>query len=190
MRIQYNSPVILTFTLLSAAVLFLTQFLGLSFLEPWFRVCPDVSMANPLSWPRLLTHVIGHANTAHLVGNFTLILLIGPILEEKYGSKDILIMVLVTALLTGILQVTLFHNECLLGASGIVFLLIILSSFTNFQSGKIPLTFILVVVLFLGKEILGAFGEDQVSQFAHIIGGICGAIFGFVLESGQRKKKK
>ncbi|MBA7616491.1 hypothetical protein ES703_23787 [subsurface metagenome] len=65
-------------------------------------------------------------------------------------------------------------------------MLILLSSFTNIRAGEIPLTFILVVLLFLAKEIITAFTQDNISQFAHIIGGICGSIFGFLLIRGRR----
>jgi membrane associated rhomboid family serine protease len=118
------------------------------------------------------------------MSNFTFILLIGPILEEKYGSSRLLLMILFTGLVTGLLQVAVF-TDGLMGASGIVFMMIILGSFVNVRSGDIPLTFILVAVLFLGREVVQALGEDQISQFAHIIGGICGGIFGFALNGGQ-----
>jgi len=85
---------------------------------------------------------------------------------------------LATALLTGILTITLFSYG-VLGASGIVFMLIILSSVTNFKKGELPVTFVLVVFLYLGKEIIQSLNPDQVSQFGHIIGGIFGGIFGF-----------
>jgi GlpG protein len=143
--------------------------------------------ASEYSLPVTLTfvsHIAGHADWQHLVGNFSLILILGPILEEKYGSVKLLIMILFTAIITGILNIILFETG-LLGASGIVFMFILLSSITNYRSGEIPLTFILVLVLYIGREFLGVFEEDQVSQFGHILGGICGAIFGFILSSNQ-----
>jgi len=146
-------------------------------------------MANPAWYMRLFSHVMGHADWGHLVGNFTLILLIGPILEEKYGSYDLLFMILVTAFVTGLLQIACFE-QALLGASGVAFMLIILSSYTNSRSGGIPLTFVLVVILFLGKELISSLGADSVSQFAHIIGGGLGGIFGFFLEGGLKRKNR
>lgn len=195
MRIQYNAPIILTFTLLSTAVFALQFFTPIEVVD-YFTVFPsEWSWTNPLSYLSLISHVLGHGGSmattneawAHLMSNFTIILLIGPILEEKYGSRDILFMVLATALITGVLQVVFFETG-LLGASGIVFMMIVLSSFTNSRAGTIPMTFILVAVLFLGQEIYRSFGADNVSQFAHIIGGICGGIFGFLLEGGGKKK--
>lgn len=189
MRLQYNSPVILTFAIISAIVTFLgsEEFMNMDAFKGLFSVCSEMNWSNPLTYPRFVSHIFGHQGMAHFVGNFTLILLIGPILEEKYGSRDLLLMMVVTAVITSILWIVLFDGQCLLGASGIVFMLIVLSSLTNFQSGKIPLTFILVILLFLGKELLDSFGQDQVSQFGHIIGGICGGLFGFLMEGNKKK---
>jgi membrane associated rhomboid family serine protease len=177
-RIRYNAPVILTFTLMATAVLIVDQIAG-GFVESYFVCPPRISPGSFLDYLRLFTYVLGHRNWQHLMSNFAFVLLIGPVLEEKYRSGPILLMLGVTALITGLLNVLLF-NTGLMGASGIVFMLILLSSFTNIRSGEIPLTFILVVALFLAKEIINAFSEDNISQFAHILGGFCGSLFGFL----------
>ncbi len=115
------------------------------------------------------------------------ILLIGPILEERHGSLPLLGMILVTALVTGLANL----GGCravlaLLGASGIVFMMILLASMANACSGGIPLTFIAVAFLYLGGEIVKEFTKhDNVSHMAHLIGGAVGAVFGFVA-AGRR----
>jgi membrane associated rhomboid family serine protease len=134
------------------------------------------------SWVTLFTHILGHANWAHLGNNFIIILLIGPILEETYGTYPLLIMIAITALVTGALNV-LFFSSALLGASGVVFMMILLASFTNFNKGEIPLTFIVVLGLQLVNEIFASLAkgaENNISQFAHIVGGFIGSLFGFL----------
>ena len=88
-------------------------------------------------------------------------------------------MIILTALITAMLNISFFSTG-LMGASGIVFMLILLVSFTNSKEGEIPMTFVLVALLFIGKEVLQSLNSDQVSQFAHIIGGFCGSVFGFI----------
>ncbi len=178
MKIHYNAPVVLTFALISTAVTVIGSVTGQSFVELYFSVSPDMSFASPITYFRLFSHIAGHAGWEHLVGNFSLILLIGPLLEEKYSSPLMLVMILTTALVTGLLNTLLFHTG-LYGASGIVFMLILLSSFANLRSGHVPLTFIIVVCLFLGKEVFNALHNDNISQFAHVIGGMCGSFFGY-----------
>jgi membrane associated rhomboid family serine protease len=178
--------VVLSLTLVSAIVMAIATITGPGLVEAFFRVPGrgEGFRFFSLGAVRLLTHVIGHADWAHLMSNFTFILLIGPILEEKYGSGPLLFMMLVTALATGVLNVLLFPAG-LLGASGIVFMLILLVSVTNIRSGEIPLTFIVVVLLFLVREFVGMFQRNTISEFAHIIGGVSGAVFGFLFQGSR-----
>ncbi len=179
MRLRYNSPVVLSFALVAFLILILNSLTGDKFTSAFFVTYPHFDWTSPLDYFRLVSHVLGHKNWAHLSANFSVILLIGPILEEKYGSANLMKMMLITALVTGILN-SLFFSSGLMGASGLAFLMILLGSFTNTKVGEIPLTFILVLVLFLAQEFIRAFGQDDVSQFAHILGGISGSIFGFL----------
>jgi len=103
----------------------------------------------------------------------------GPLLEQKYGSIPLLVMCTVTAATTGLLSVVVFRVG-LLGASGIVFLFIMMSSFANVRTKRVPITSVAVAVLYLGNEVYLGLFQDQVSQFAHIFGGMCGAVFGYV----------
>ncbi|MDR3303526.1 MAG: rhomboid family intramembrane serine protease [Treponema sp.] len=182
MRLKYNAPVVLTFTFISVAVLFLSTTLLPNLRETWFMIGGkgSFSLTRLQSWVTLFSHVIGHAGWEHLVSNFSMLLLVGPLLESNYGSRSLLFMMIVTALVTGILNVLLFSTG-LMGASGVVFMMILLASFTNFSKGEIPLTFILVLVLYLGGQVYAAFNNvDNISQFAHIVGGFCGSLFGFI----------
>lgn len=185
MKIRYNAPVSLTFSFLCLLVLILDLVTAGFTTRLLFSVHGTMNAADPLAWVRLVFHVFGHANWEHLLGNLSFLLLLGPILEEKYGSVGILTMILITAVVTGILNVILFSTG-LLGASGVVFMFILLASFTNIKAGEIPLTFILVVGIFLTREVLDSFRNDSVSQFAHLLGGTCGSIFGFFLPSRER----
>lgn len=177
-RITYNSPVILTFAAISLIALIL-NYITLGFTNNLLFSTYRDSLLNPLYYIRLFTHVLGHANFSHFAGNIMMFLLLGPALEEKYGSKKILFMIMATAFVTGILN-SLFFSSGLLGASGIVFMFILLTSLTSFKEKEIPITFIIVLTLYLGQEIFnGIISKDNISQFAHIIGGFAGAFFGF-----------
>ena len=128
LRFQYNSPVVLSFALLSLGALLLGVFTGGRSTRLLFSVyrCP---MNDLLAYPRFVLHVLGHSGYAHYIGNMMMILVVGPPLEEKDGC--------------------------------------------------IPITLILVLLLYVGGEIVdGVVLSDNVSQLTHIIGGICGAVLG------------
>jgi len=190
MRIKYNAPTVLSFTLFCALVLFLSTVVSENITLNWFMVPGkgNFSAGNFRNLVTIFTHVAGHANWSHLISNFTLILLIGPMLEENYGSVTLFVMIVITAVVTGIFNVLLFQTS-LLGASGVVFMMILLSSFTNFSRGEIPLTFILVLILYMGVQLFNSFSSDNISQFAHIVGGLCGSFFGFFRQPKNRGKE-
>ncbi|MBR0480949.1 MAG: rhomboid family intramembrane serine protease [Firmicutes bacterium] len=175
--ISFNAPATLVFALLSLAALLLGPITGGWTTSHIFMVYP-ASFRDPLTFVRLFCHVLGHSGYSHYIGNMLYILLLGPGIEEKYGSGKMVSFILITAGITGAFHM-LFGMGDLLGASGIVFMLIVLSSFTSVRQGEIPLTAILVLILYLGQEIInGVTAIDSISQITHIIGGVTGFIFG------------
>lgn len=142
-----------------------------------------------MTYFRFFGHVLGHANWEHFIGNITMILVIGPLLEEKYGSADTLIVILVTAFVTGVIHFIFFPGVALMGASGIVFAFILLASMTSIEDGKIPLTFILVAVIYIGGQIRdGIFINDNVSNLTHIVGGVVGSVLGIAMNKYKGSK--
>ncbi len=180
-KIQYNSPVVLNFALLSLLALVLGKLTGGWTTAKLFCVYRS-SLSDALTYPRFFLHVFGHSGWAHYSGNMLLMLVIGPQLEERYGSRDLIISMAVTAFVTGLVQWLFFPGTALMGASGIVFMMILMASMGGGRSGGIPLTLILVALFYIGGEIATALTvADNVSQLSHVIGGVCGAVLGFAL---------
>ncbi len=184
--IRFNAPVILTFALLSLLVLGLDALTGGSTTSQFFCVYRS-SLGDPLTFIRLFGHVLGHSGYDHYMNNMLLLLLVGPALEEKYGSRTMFMTIVITALVTGLVHFIFFPGSALMGASGIVFMMIVLSSFTEMKKDGIPVTLIIVVIFYLGSEIADAiFNRDNISQLTHIVGGLCGMVFGFSFKGRKR----
>lgn len=185
LRIAFNAPVTLTFVILALVALIAGTVTGGASTKLLFTTYRS-SLKSPLTYVRFFTHVLGHSGWDHYFGNMTYILLLGPLLEEKYGSWRLLAIMALTALVTGLVNFLLFPSVALCGASGIVFAFILLSSFTGFAEGGIPLTAILVAVVFLGQQVVdGVFVRDNISQLSHIIGGVIGAVIGYALNKNR-----
>lgn len=190
MKIKYNAPTTLTYAFFCTLIVALDQSVFHGLTRAFFTVpnAQAFDLAAPLNYVRLFTHIAGHADWNHLISNLAYILLLGPMLEETYGSLTMFLMIIVTGFVTGVLNACFFPNP-LLGASGVVFMMILLASFTNHGSDDVPLTFILIVILYLGREILNAFRGDDISQFAHLAGGLCGSLFGFFQPSRPARRR-
>lgn len=176
---SYNSYVIITFFIISFIALVLS-FLTRKKTNDLFFSSYKSGLLNPLTYIRLVTHIFGHDSWSHFMNNFLYILLIGPMIEEKYGSKNLIIMIVITAVITGVINS--FTKNKILGASGVVFMLIVLSSLSNIESGKIPLTFVLITLFYIIDEVIKLFfKKDNVSHLGHLIGAVCGFIFGYYI---------
>jgi GlpG protein len=182
-KIVINSPVVLTFSAICVLALVLDKVTARNSTALLFSVYRSgASMASPFTYLRFFGHVFGHLDISHLTGNLMMLLILGPMLEERYGGKILTAVIAVTALITGVASFILFPNQALMGASGVVFAFILLASFTSFKEREIPLTFILVAILYIGQQIYqGIFVDDNVSQFTHILGGITGSVLGYNL---------
>ena len=175
---QYNAPVILSYFFISLIILFLNKITNKKSNMKFFSTS-RVNPFNPLTYIRMFTHILGHDSFSHLRNNFLYILLIGPMIEERYGSIQLLKMILITSFITALINI-IIGNKRILGSSGISFMLILLSSIVNIESGKIPITLILIFIFYVVTEITdGLFKKDNISHLSHIIGAVTGVIFGF-----------
>lgn len=181
LKITFNSPVLLTFVLLCLIATILGV-ISNGALTAQFFATYHAPLLRPGTWLRFITYIFGHAGWSHFIGNASYLLLIGPMLEEKYGSAMMVETIGITAVVTALVNYIFFPSTMLCGASGIVFAFILLASFTGVKDKEIPLTFILVAVIYIGQQIYeGIALTDNVSNMAHIVGGICGAIIGYMI---------
>ena len=164
--VQIDSPLILFFSATCVAPHAYGSVLGG---EHWTRnklgVWPWTHFAtsDPRQYPQFLMHVLGHVSWEHLNGNLVNLLLVGPACEREYGSFNLLKIILWTAIFSAFSHMAFGpHNGVQLGASGVVFSLILLSSLVAAQEGRIPLTFVCQVVVWCWTEIGAAlFAADR-----------------------------
>lgn len=180
-RLKLNAPAVLIFVMICFAVQLLNLLTRGKSNELVFSVYRS-SLLNPMTYIRCVCHVFGHADWEHLLGNMMYLLILGPMLEEKYGTANLTFVMLTTAIVTGVINMLIFPHVRLLGASGIVFAFILLASITTTEERTIPLSFVLVAAIYIGQQIYqGIFLRDNVSQLTHIVGGIVGSVLGFTM---------
>lgn len=187
-KISFNAPVVLIFSFMCLLVTLLGILTGGQSTRALFMTYHS-SLSSPLTYVRFFTHVLGHDGWNHFMGNVAYLLLLGPMIEEKYGSKAIVELIGLTAIITAFVNYLFFWHAGLCGASGVVFAFIIISSFTRVKENEIPLTFILVAIIYIGQQVYeGIFVVDNISNMAHIIGGLIGAVIGYRLNKRGAQK--
>lgn len=191
-KVTFNAPVTLSFVFACALVVLVDWLLKKNTLCSFLSSGGGRGSASPfeavsfLSYIKLFFHIFGHVDFSHFVSNVAFVLLLGPMLEEKYGSVVLALMMAVTALVSGVVNAC-FGRAALMGAGDIAFMMVLLSAFTSLSKKEIPLSFILIVVLYIGREVFGVVTGGNAS-LSNIAGGVCGSLFAFLAVPKSSRK--
>lgn len=174
---SFNATVTLSFFFICLVLLILDKVFGGKLSK--FLSVRRGSIFNPVTYIRFVTCSFVHSDWSHFSSNFIYILLLGPMLEAKYGMLNFIYMMLITTVMSSLVHV-IVSKKAAMGASDITFMLIILSSIVNIQSGKIPITLVLIILFYVVGEIInGITKKDNISHLSHVIGAVCGVVFGY-----------
>jgi GlpG protein len=189
-RLSIGAPVVVgfAFTCILLHVLNRTVLYGIS---NFLGVNSDFRPKSPMEYVRLVTHIFGHKDMEHLRSNMNYILLVGPSAEAAFGSKNIVLVMLVVAISSGLTHMLFGPNHThQIGASGVVFALILLNSLVSAKSGKIPVPFVMTIFLWMGDEMWKFFfATDEISHHAHLVGGIVGTIAGYAIHQREESER-
>jgi len=182
-RLSVEAPVVVTFVFLC------TLMHLISFILPHGSIFLGVDdffdATNPMHYIRQFTHIFMHDGLPHLRNNMTHMLLVGPSSEAVFGSVNLIYIIIIVAISSAWAHILMggYHTRQL-GASGVCFAVILLNSLVSAKRGKIPVSFVLTVVWWLGDELIDMlFAGDNVSHHAHLVGGIVGAAAGYYLRT-------
>jgi len=147
-------------------------------------------VSGPLSYIRILMYIFGSYNINSFMIPCCLICLFGPVLEERYGSLIIGIMMIVSGIFSGVLNAC-FCQKMSSGLSCVVFMMLFLSAFFSLSKKKIPLSFIFVVGFYIFMDLF-LFNNPNgfVGVIIEIAGGLCGSLFAFLASPKARAEKK
>lgn len=208
-RVTYDAPVTLSFIFVTAIIFLLDQFVFKGNISRKALICMGTSRGNifnytdPLSYVRIFAHVF-HANTwINMISNATFLLLLGPVLEERYGSLVIGLTIFLSTLVSGVLAT--FSPTPVSGPAGIIFLFILLSTISSFEKRNLSLSSILLFILYSafvftqgyerniatipGNKII-IFFKANIPSFMALISGITGSIAGFLTAPKAQKTAK
>lgn len=206
LKFIFDSPVVLVFSVVSAVIFISDLILKLNLSEkifecPGAKSVPAFDFKSALSYVKLVIYPFGGENSTSFFLNIGFILLLGPVLEERYGSIMLALMIFITSLVGGVLTACV-STFGIYGCGGIVFMMIILSVLSVFIKKQLPVSWIFIFALYLafslfsGKKISGfmPFMQNNVPVFIQLASGVCGSLFGFFVcpkkRSSQIQKKQ
>ena len=141
------------------------------------------------SYFQMIFYVFAPSDVNVLIPNLIFIMLLGPTLEDRYGITVIGVMIFICALFSGVLNACFCKNS-LTGPSCIVYMMIFLNIFFSLIKKKIPLSFVIIFVLLIVKDVLVPSENGIVGIIVNICGGLCGSLIAFLASPKVRATKK
>ncbi len=196
--ITFEAPITLLFSL-TCIIIFLVQFsLPPHFVQNYLSVGGNATSTTPfnytsaIDYTSIFLHVFAHTSWTMLAINMFSLLFLGPEIEKSYGKALYILMIVITAFVSGVLC-TLFVNTQLLGAQGITILLFVLTLLSHAKTKTIPFNLILLFLLYLFFIIFET-NADSSEKIVPFIGALCASLFGFIdffehTKKAPRKKR-
>lgn len=159
--------------------------MGVHFTSPSSQEILDFGGAPPFSslhgnyW-RIITAMFLHAGIGHLFNNMVILVLLGQEIEQTIGGKKMLI-IYITAGITGMVLSMHMYNSINCGASGAIFglsgMLLALLLYKVYPS-KMRLGKWVLLIFTSGISLIFGFFIPQVNNMAHLVGLITGTALG------------
>ena len=150
------------------------------------------NFSSPACYARLVLFVFGSKNFLQLIFSLAFILPFGALMEERYGSPAVALMIALAAFVSGVLNACLVPQS-LCGAASAALTLILLSSITSFAKNEIHLSSLLTLALCLAGNLYLAALDGGLTRFAatslfvQLAGALVGSMAGFLTAPKTRK---
>lgn len=182
------SNVTLILVCINVFVFFVTNFVSPS-LASRLAMNP-ISVRYYHSYYTFVTYMFVHGSLMHLFSNMLGLIIFGPIIERKIGSREFLLYYMLTGTLSGAASYFAYlisgrYFVFLLGASGAVYAVTLLFAlfFPNamiYLFGIVPLRAWMLAVLYFVLEFFGQFAQDGVAHATHLFGLLFGLLYALI----------
>ncbi|MBE6350746.1 MAG: rhomboid family intramembrane serine protease [Spirochaetaceae bacterium] len=193
-HIENDAPVTIVFACVALVMVIFQHVIK----EPFFLKllsCPGkIGQAQGFNWQqgteyiRLVLHVFGQQDIQSSLVYYACLLLLGSFVEHRYGSLLYCLMLIVTALVSSVINVC-FFSTTLQGMAGIALLLLLLSLFSGDKQKSIQLAILLFLVLFIICEILQSVATKNFSVVSSFCGALVASFLSLATESSSSKTK-
>ncbi|MFI3257911.1 MAG: rhomboid family intramembrane serine protease [Spirochaetales bacterium] len=189
----YTAPVISLFSILSLLVFLIDKTIVPELISSIFSAAGNqngempFNWQNPLDYLKFFIHIFAHSNWTTLAYNLTVILLLGPAIEQRYGSLLLILMFVIIAFVSAVLN-AVFFDTTLLGSDGISFLIIILTVFGKPEVPDRSIISVFILVLYVGLQINYSVQTNSFENISATFGGLCATLLAFFGLAGKKKR--
>lgn len=200
LRFTFDSPVTIVLAVVSAVLLVLDTFVFKGIMD--FLTCPAskafgtasaFNFASPLDYLKIILHIFGSAGWTSFFTGVLLLLAFGPVLEERYGSVMVSLMLVTAAVVNGVLTACLSAVPSV-GLESLVFTMLFLTLINAFTKKVFPLSSVLILAAAISYDcymlslsvkdiqIVAAVGIDAAS-------GLCASLLAYMVAPKKKASR-
>lgn len=189
-----NSPVILVIIFLSLCICVVQNLVDSDSLKnlfsaPGMQGSPVAfNFKNPLDYLRIFVHILGCSGFQTLAINILFLLILGPSIEDRFGSPFIAIMILICSIVTSVVNVC-FFSTVTQGLGSIVWALFLLTAFPAENRKVLPFAALMAVIILIAKDVSSIFVFKNYSVIPQFIGGVSGSLISFAASAPKRASR-
>lgn len=196
LKFSYDAPVTITMALLLLVLFMIDSLIIKSPVIAKFLMAPTTAsgtvpfaFSSPKALLGVLLHIFSYTDLSQLLCDVVFLLLLGPFMEERYGSVIIGIMIFVASLFSGVLNAC-FCKAPVSGAACVVFMLILLDFLMSLSKKKIAAASLFALIIFVVRLATAKSENGFVDVVIVMAGGLCGSLFAFIASPKARQTRK
>jgi len=168
---------------------FLMQFFVPAFTKAFLLISSDI-YSRP--WI-LITYMFLHSGPYHLFFNMYVLLIFGPMLEQRIGSKRFLLIYFASGIIAAFISSFFYFSA--LGASGAIMgilgvLIILMPDLKLLLFFVVPMQLWVAAIIFVLIDVLGIFYPTGIGNIAHLVGLATGLLYGLYLKKQRIQFEK
>lgn len=187
---------VLPLIIINVFVFILQNVLGMQFTQMFYL---DTATAFVRPWT-LLTAMFLHGDITHILFNMYALLMFGPLIEQRVGTKNFLNMYFLSGLIASAgyvfwQEIILGTSAVALGASGAIMgvlgmTIVLLPNLRVLFFFIIPMSMRTAGIIFALIDVIGVFTPNNVANIAHLFGLAAGMLFARYLLKQKKKFDK
>ena len=193
-KFSYDSPVALSFAIITVLVYLLNTLVLKGKIDSFFYAPTAASgefafnFKEAASYLRLVLYQFGYFDLYFLFRDLIIILLLGQILEERYGSVIMGLMMFFSSLFSGVLNAC-FCTGKIYGAASIVIMMVFLNTLTSISKKNVSILSVATIALVVCSEFFTK-SHGFLGVIVSVAGGLCGSLFAFLASPKARAATK
>lgn len=182
------------YIILSVLIFLFSKLVDSEVVSHLFSAATNQKGLEPFMWNdilhyfRFILHILGNSDWANMALNFCILICIANEVEDKYGKINILFMMVICAVTSGVLNAC-FSTILLFGSNGITCMFLLIYIGSSIDKKQFSISSIFFIAFYLGNLVNISIKQMSLNCFYGIAGALCAFLISSLSMTANNSKK-